>query len=175
MIESETHFSTNINLGWQKANVYYTKTDAVPIYRVAVLLHPRLKWRWFERYWAKKPEWLKAARELVDKLWEQYRHTPIHDDEYTNLASNPQLFATSGRLQMNRLARLTSLRPIWPRSLYRYIQISRQSPTGSANSVYGHNSHGWLSTSIARQRVVTNQSEFSVREARSWCHDDGNF
>ena len=45
MIESETHFSTNINLSWQKANVYYTKTDAVPIYRVAVLLHPRLKWR----------------------------------------------------------------------------------------------------------------------------------
>ena len=89
MIKSETHFSTNINLGWQKADAYYTKTDAVPIYRAAVVLHPRLKWRWFERYWATKPQWLKAAREAVDKLWEQYRHTPVHDDEYTNLASNP--------------------------------------------------------------------------------------
>jgi hypothetical protein len=41
--EFEKHFSTNINLGWQKADAYYSKTDASPIYTAAVVLHPRLK------------------------------------------------------------------------------------------------------------------------------------
>jgi hypothetical protein len=48
--ESQKHFSTNINLAWQKLDVYFNKTDATPIYRAAVVLHPRMKWRWFERY-----------------------------------------------------------------------------------------------------------------------------
>jgi hypothetical protein len=87
MLESQKHFSTNINLGWQKMDNYFNKTDATPIYRAAVVLHPRLKWRWFEKYWAKKPQWLKAARKAVDTLWEQYRHTPAYDDEYTDLTS----------------------------------------------------------------------------------------
>jgi hypothetical protein len=39
----EHHFSTNINAVWQKLNDYYTKTDATPIYRAAVFLHPHLK------------------------------------------------------------------------------------------------------------------------------------
>ena len=55
MLESQKHFSTNINLGWQKMDNYFNKTDATPIYRAAVVLYPRLKWHWFEKYWAKKP------------------------------------------------------------------------------------------------------------------------
>jgi len=46
----EHHFSTNINAAWQKLNEYYTRTDDTSIYRLAVFLHPLLKWRWFERY-----------------------------------------------------------------------------------------------------------------------------
>jgi hypothetical protein len=61
----ERHFSTNINAVWPKLNDYYTRTDATPIYRVAVFLHPRLKWRWFERHWETKPEWITATREAV--------------------------------------------------------------------------------------------------------------
>jgi hypothetical protein len=53
--DAQKHFSTNINLAWQKLDIYFNKTDVTPIYRAAVVLHPRLKWRWFERYWAKKP------------------------------------------------------------------------------------------------------------------------
>jgi hypothetical protein len=66
---------------------YFNKTDATPIYRAAVVLHPRLKWHWFEKYWAKKPQWLKVARKAVDTLWEQYQHTPAYNDEYTDLTS----------------------------------------------------------------------------------------
>ena len=40
----EHHFSTNINLGWQKLDHYYTLTDSTPIYRAAVFLHPCMKW-----------------------------------------------------------------------------------------------------------------------------------
>ncbi|GAB7322858.1 hypothetical protein MBLNU13_g05416t1 [Cladosporium sp. NU13] len=83
--ESQVHFSTNINLAWQKANQYYTKTDDSPIYRAAVVLHPRLKWRWFDRYWANKPEWRENAKEAVQELWEQYKHLPA--DEQTNPSS----------------------------------------------------------------------------------------
>jgi hypothetical protein len=46
----EHHFSFNVNAGWQKLDYYHQLTDRSPIYRAAVFLHPRLKWRWFERY-----------------------------------------------------------------------------------------------------------------------------
>jgi hypothetical protein len=46
----ENHFSTNVNLGWQKLNSYYKKTDETLIYRAAVVLHPRMKWHWINRH-----------------------------------------------------------------------------------------------------------------------------
>jgi hypothetical protein len=73
----EHHFSHNINAAWQKLDAYYTRTDATSVYRAAVFLHPRLKWRWFEKQWATKPEWIAAARESVGGLWEQYKHTEV--------------------------------------------------------------------------------------------------
>jgi hypothetical protein len=88
-MESENHFSTNINLAWQKADSYYTKTDASSIYRAAVVLHPRLKWRWFDRYWAKKPLWRKAAKEAVAALWQQYKQCPIDGNNHSDPTSSP--------------------------------------------------------------------------------------
>jgi hypothetical protein len=87
--QSEKHFSTNINLGWQKLDAYYLKTDASPIYTAAVVLHPRLKWRWFDRYWAKKPAWRKAAKEKVAALWAEYKDASFDDDGHTTLATSP--------------------------------------------------------------------------------------
>jgi hypothetical protein len=51
----EKHFSHNLNAAWQKLDAYYTRTDDTPIYRAAVFLHPKLKWRWFEKHWESKP------------------------------------------------------------------------------------------------------------------------
>ena len=88
-VESQKHFSTNINLSWQKLDVYFNKTDATPIYRAAVVLHPRLKWRWFERYWGTKPQWLAKARTAVNALWAEYKDcSPIYDST-TFMSSSP--------------------------------------------------------------------------------------
>lgn len=53
---SEHHLSTNINAGWQKLNDYYMKRDDTPVYIWAVVLHPRMKWRWIERQWKERPK-----------------------------------------------------------------------------------------------------------------------
>lgn len=86
----ERHVSANINAAWQKLDQYYTRTDDTPIYRAAVLLHPLLKWRWFERYWETKPAWRVSAREVIAELWKQYKPIttgsnttarPVDDDD----------------------------------------------------------------------------------------------
>jgi hypothetical protein len=42
---SEYHLSTNVNLGWQKLDQYYTRLDDTLVYVAAVVLHPRMEWR----------------------------------------------------------------------------------------------------------------------------------
>jgi hypothetical protein len=79
----EHHFSHNINAAWQELDSYYTRTDETSIYRAAVFLHPRLKWRRFEKQWATKPEWIEAARKSVGGLWEQYKHTAANSTDVT--------------------------------------------------------------------------------------------
>ena len=46
-----------------------------------------MKWRWFERYWEKKPEWLKAAREAVEELWKQYKDFGGDEGQHPNPSS----------------------------------------------------------------------------------------
>jgi hypothetical protein len=70
-------FSTNINAGWQKLEYYYNKSDVTPVHRVAVLLHPRLKWRWFGRYWSSKPSWIADARASIAELWREYKDLSV--------------------------------------------------------------------------------------------------
>lgn len=40
------------------------------------MLHPRLKWRWFERYWKDKEGWLVDAKAAVQSLWSEYKDIP---------------------------------------------------------------------------------------------------
>lgn len=75
--ESQPHFSTAFNRGWQKLDYYFNLTDETPIYRVAVVLHPRMKWRWFDRYWRHHPLWISKAHEVLDELWSEYKHKPV--------------------------------------------------------------------------------------------------
>lgn len=69
----ETHFTTNINLGWQKLDHYYNRTDVTPIHRAAVFLHPRLKWRWFEKHWRSRAGWIHDAKLAIQELWSEYK------------------------------------------------------------------------------------------------------
>ncbi|KAF4546955.1 Hypothetical protein D9617_87g078060 [Elsinoe fawcettii] len=83
LLTSESHFSTACNLGWQKLDEYYTKLDESPVYVAAVVLHPRLKWRWFRRW----PEaWLAAAKIPFSKLWSHYA---VKQTDASRRASRP--------------------------------------------------------------------------------------
>jgi hypothetical protein len=71
---SEHHFSTNINSGWQKLNAYYAKLDDSPVYVAAVVLHPRMKWRWLEKRWQQeRPDWVDNAKIAFTRLSQRYR------------------------------------------------------------------------------------------------------
>lgn len=95
-LSSQHHFNHNINAAWQKLNHYYLLSDATVIYRAAVFLHPRMKWRWFERHWVHNQDWITTARDLITALWENdYKHLPSpantitataidEDDEWLN-------------------------------------------------------------------------------------------
>jgi len=75
-LSAERHFSTNINLGWQKLDEYYTKLD----FCAAVVLHPRQKWRWFEKHWAGRQEWIDEARVSVEQLRRSYKCDELLDN-----------------------------------------------------------------------------------------------
>jgi hypothetical protein len=61
-------------------------SDNTLIYRAAVFLYPKLKWRWFEKYWETKPEWITAARKAIGELWSEYKATaPAATDASTLL------------------------------------------------------------------------------------------
>lgn len=73
-LATEHHFSTNINLGWQKLDEYYARLDQSPIFCAAVVLHPRQKWRWFEKHWAGHKEWIDQAKVGIEQLWREYKN-----------------------------------------------------------------------------------------------------
>jgi hypothetical protein len=71
---AEHHLSTNIRLGWQKLNEYYTRLDDNSIYVAAVVLHPRMKWSYLEKRWQERPNWLVAAKTSFNQLWLDYQY-----------------------------------------------------------------------------------------------------
>lgn len=73
-LATEHHFSTNINLGWQKLDEYYARLDQSPIFCAAVVLHPRQKWRWFEKHWAGHREWIDQVKLSIEQLWRGYKN-----------------------------------------------------------------------------------------------------
>jgi hypothetical protein len=79
LLTTEHHFSTNINLAWQKLDDYYTKTDATPLYVTAVVLHPRFKKKWFNTKWKERPDWLAMVDDKVNKMWSRYKELSLDE------------------------------------------------------------------------------------------------
>ena len=79
-LSAERHFSTNINLGRQNLDEYYIKLDQSLTFCAAVVLHPRQKWRWFEKHWAGRQEWIDQARVSVEQLWRRYKCDELLDN-----------------------------------------------------------------------------------------------
>ena len=63
------HLRININLGWQKLNEYYEILNETPIYYTSLALHPAYRWKWFERNWAERPEWIDETKKIVHDVW----------------------------------------------------------------------------------------------------------
>lgn len=90
------HFRININLGWQKLNKYYETLSETPMYYIGLALHPAYRWKWFERNWTDRPEWIDEAKKIVLDVWRfEYRGLL-----YLQRGHPPPLsqFQSSGRL-----------------------------------------------------------------------------
>jgi hypothetical protein len=70
-----------LNLGEKKLDEYYQKTDQSLVYVAAVVLHPRLKWKWLEKAWKDRPQWIKQAKNNVQMLWSEYASLPVTDED----------------------------------------------------------------------------------------------
>ena len=45
-----------------------------PIYYAALALHPALRWRWFEKQWKYRSDWVNNAKRKVQEVWDhEYR------------------------------------------------------------------------------------------------------
>ncbi|KAF5236049.1 hypothetical protein FANTH_11424 [Fusarium anthophilum] len=72
-----SYYSSCVNSAWAKLNKYYTKLDETPIYYAATVLHPGIQWSFLTKAYGEKEEWLFAARQLTQMLWEEeYRDLP---------------------------------------------------------------------------------------------------
>ena len=69
----EHHFATNLNLGWQKLNKYYSLLDVSPIYVTAIVLHPAMKWKFLEQRWRRvgKGDWIRRAKRAFKNLCDE--------------------------------------------------------------------------------------------------------
>lgn len=72
-LTAQHHFSTNINAGWQKLNEYYKRLDDTIIYVAAVVLHPRMKWRYLNSKWTDREDWLLEWKTQFEKHWKIYK------------------------------------------------------------------------------------------------------
>lgn len=66
-------FAISINNAWVKLDKYYNLTDRSIAYVAAVVLNPAHKWKYFEKHWASKVDWLNKAKEKFQVLWDQYK------------------------------------------------------------------------------------------------------
>lgn len=85
---SRQHIKTSLDNCHGKLDCYYQLLDMTPVYSASVVLHPGLKWRFFERQWnaPHKHVWLTEAKKCVKKFWEmsyknQTGDTPDNDGQ----------------------------------------------------------------------------------------------
>jgi len=70
--EPRSPFKAMINLGWKKLNKYYALSDQTPVYRLAVLLHPRYKMAWFKLHRRERKEWMDEVMKVARASYNAY-------------------------------------------------------------------------------------------------------
>lgn len=64
------HLLSSITLAWRKLEKYYRLTDENIVLYAAVVLHPSMKFDYFETSWAEHPAWITSAKAKVQQSWE---------------------------------------------------------------------------------------------------------
>ncbi|EKG09199.1 HAT domain-containing protein [Macrophomina phaseolina MS6] len=72
-LQPNTHLKACVNLAWKKINTYYKRSDKTPAYRVAVALHPCLRFAWFRKHWKDFQQWQKDAEEATKAMYLNYK------------------------------------------------------------------------------------------------------
>ena len=62
--------SSMIRMGWEKLDKYFSATNRAPVYLAAVVLNPKLKWRYFEVKWDR--DWVRGGKQRLKQYWLQY-------------------------------------------------------------------------------------------------------
>jgi hypothetical protein len=68
-------FHATVDAAWCKLNKYYTLTERSTIYVVAIILHPCMKLRYFQRHWNDHPDWIDSARQQMEEVYMEYSTT----------------------------------------------------------------------------------------------------
>lgn len=66
---NDTRFQNAVLMAWYAFDKYYSLTDQVPAYAVALLLHPSRRMRYIDMNW--KKSWARAVLPKLKNLWER--------------------------------------------------------------------------------------------------------
>lgn len=91
----DSYFKTAVDFGHLKMRSYYSRTDLTPAYRAAVVLHPALKFEYFEEKWAENKAWIEDCKTTVKAYWVDYmqqrRIAAVAEEQAATSKSTPQL------------------------------------------------------------------------------------
>lgn len=60
-------------MAWKKINTYYRRSDETSAYRVAVALHPCLRFAWFRKHWREFTDWQEEAEAVTKAMYTSYK------------------------------------------------------------------------------------------------------
>ena len=71
---------------------YYTLTDLVPAYFMAIALNPEMKYKYFENEWEDRADWIENAKDMVQRVWKaEYQQERVHHYLETRIPLAPPI------------------------------------------------------------------------------------
>jgi hypothetical protein len=85
---AQHEFHSNINAAWQRIHDHCETLQSNPLYVAAVVLHPRIKWRYLETKWKDRKDRLSTVKAALGEYWRSnYRDTVAHSHSVPSDAS----------------------------------------------------------------------------------------
>lgn len=105
LYEKQPPLRARVLRSWEVFDKYYAKTEEVPVYATALILHPARRLGYLKQNW--KQQWYRSAMKGIRKLWESYRDLGILDfslvelktddlDEFDVLAQENEVIGANG-------------------------------------------------------------------------------